>query len=268
MTISRPGTRNAVWRARCSSSVEVERGILREDLTVRPVADPRAGDTLGRAPRRRAAPMRSRTARRRNRAVPFGESPRLAAVERHRPRLAAAVDLDVEALRKRVDDRCAHAVQSARRGVRAAAELAARMQLREDDLDARQPGARLDVDGDAARAVAHLDAAVGVQDDVDAGAVAAEGLVDGVVDDLPQAVHQAARVGRADVHARTLADRLEPFEHLKMMGGVLGGHNPQGYPPGRTARAIRHASRHCARTRSAKCAPLPGILPCRRGCIS
>ena len=66
-------------------------------------------------------------------------------------------------------------------------------------------------------------------------AVAGEGLVDGVVDDLPDAVHEAARVGRADVHARALADRLEPLEHLKVVGGVLGGHNPQAYPRRRDA---------------------------------
>ena len=138
-----------------------------------------------------------------------GEDAGLAAVERHRPGLAAAVDLDVEALRERVDDGCADAVQTAGCRVRAAAELAAGVQLREDDLDAGETGARLDVDGDAARAVAHLDAAVGVQDDVDAGAVAAERLVDGVVDDLPEAVHETAGVGRADVHAGALADRLE-----------------------------------------------------------
>ena len=116
------------------------------------------------------------------------------------------------------------------RGVRSAAELAAGVQLGEHDLDAAEPGARLDVDRDAARAVAHLDAAVGVQDDLDARAVAAEGLVDGVVDDLPEAVHEPAGVGRADVHAGALADRFEPLQHLEMMGGVLGGHNPQGYP--------------------------------------
>src|SRR5690606_21527484 len=87
-----------------------------------------------------------------------------------------------------------------------------------------QAGARLDVDGDPAGAVLHLDAAVGVQDDVDARAVAGEGLVDGVVDDLPQAVHEAAGIGGAGVHPGALAHGLQPLEHLEMMGGILGGH--------------------------------------------
>jgi len=44
--------------------------------------------------------------------------------------------------------------------------------------------------------------------------VAGQGLVDRVVDDLPDQVVQAALAGGPDVHARALADRLEPLEHL------------------------------------------------------
>ena len=53
-------------------------------------------------------------------------------------------------------------------GIGAASELAAGVQLREDDFDAGQTGARFDVDGDPPRLVAHFDAAVVVQHDVDA----------------------------------------------------------------------------------------------------
>ena len=49
----------------------------------------------------------------------------------------------------------------------AAAELAARVQLGEDHLDAGQPGLGLLVDRDAAAVVVHLDRAVGVQRDLD-----------------------------------------------------------------------------------------------------
>ncbi|MDQ1177889.1 hypothetical protein QE416_002625 [Microbacterium sp. SORGH_AS 421] len=116
-------------------------------------------------------------------------------------------------------------MQTAGGSVRAAAELAARVKLGEDHLDTGQAGAGLDVDRDAAGAVAHLDAAVGVQHDVDARAVSAEGFVDGVVDDLPQAVHETAGVGGPDVHARALAHGFEALEDLQMMGGVLGRHD-------------------------------------------
>ena len=64
----------------------------------------------------------------------------------------------------------------------------------------------------------------GCRIDVDLGAVAAERLVDGVVDDLPEAVHEAAGVGRADVHAGALAHRLEALEHGEMAGGIVGAH--------------------------------------------
>jgi hypothetical protein len=106
--------------------------------------------------------------------------------------------------------------------VRATPELAARVQAREDQLDAGQAGAGLDVDGHPATVVADLDRAVVVQRDLDAVAVPAQGLVDGVVDDLPEAVHEAARVGGPDVHAGALAHRLQPLQDLEVVGGVLG----------------------------------------------
>ena len=48
----------------------------------------------------------------------------------------------------------------------------------------------------------------------------AERLVDGVVDDLVDQVVEAARAGRADVHARPQPDRLEPFEDRDVLCGV------------------------------------------------
>ena len=151
-----------------------------------------------------------------------GEHARLAAPEAHRVGLAAAVDLDVEPGGQRVDHRGAHTVQTAGCRVRAAAELPARVQPGVDQLDPGQAGARLDVDRHAAAVVADLDRPVVVQGHLDAVAVPAQRLVDRVVDDLPQAVHEPARVGGADVHAGTLADRLEPLEDLEVVGGVLG----------------------------------------------
>ena len=52
-------------------------------------------------------------------------------------------------------------------------------------------------------------------------AVARQRLVDRVVHDLPDQVVQASLAGRADVHARALADRLEPLEDLDRGGVVL-----------------------------------------------
>ena len=115
----------------------------------------------------------------------------------------------------------ADAVQAAGGDVRAAAELAAGVQLGDDHLDAGQAGLGLLVDGDAAAVVVDLGRAVGVQGHLDAVRGAGQRLVDAVVDDLPQAVHEPAGVGGADVHARALADRLEPLEDEEV-GGVVG----------------------------------------------
>ena len=73
---------------------------------------------------------------------------------------------------------------------------------------------RHDADRDAAAVVDDGDRVVGVDGDVDAGAVAGEGFVDRVVDDLVDEVVEAARPGGADVHAGPLADRLEALEDL------------------------------------------------------
>ena len=94
---------------------------------------------------------------------------------------------------KRVDDRGADAVQAPGRGVGATAELPPACSLVMTTSTPVSAGLGLDVDGDAAAAVAHLDRAVGVQDDLDALAVTGQRLVDGVVDDLPQAVVEAAK---------------------------------------------------------------------------
>ena len=112
-------------------------------------------------------------------------------------------------------------MQAAGGGVGAAAELAAGVQFGEDHLDAGQPGLGFDVDGNAAAVVVDLDRVVRVQDDLDVVAEAGQGLVDGVVDDFPEAVHESAGVRGADVHARALADGLEALQHGKVPGGVI-----------------------------------------------
>ena len=220
----RPGHQEARLPGARDQLVVREDGRLGEDLPVRPVPHARPGPGAGDlADDRELGPGDERLERVvRTDAVAVVEDAGLAAVERHAVRATAAVDLDVEARRQRVDDGRADAVQTAGRPVRAAAELAAGVQLGEHDLDAGQAGLRLDVHRDAAAVVAHLDGGVGVQHDLDPVAVAAERLVDRVVDDLPQAVHEAAAVGGADVHAGALAHRLEPFEHRQVPGGVAG----------------------------------------------
>ena len=140
--------------------------------------------------------------------------------------LAAAVDLDDQSLGQGVDHRHADAVQTAGDLVAVAAELAAGMEHGEHHLGGalalvRTRGER--VDRDATAVVVDLAAAVGEQRDADAVAVSRHRLVDGVVDDFPDQVVQALQTGGADVHARALAHRVEPFEDLDVLGVVGGG---------------------------------------------
>ena len=122
---------------------------------------------------------------------------------------------------QRVDHRDADAVQAAGHLVAAAAELAAGVQHRQRHREGGHVLARGGVGRDAATVVLDPDAAVGLERQHDAVAVAGERLVDGVVHDLPDQVVQAALAGRADVHARALAHRLEALEHLDRGGVVL-----------------------------------------------
>ena len=75
-------------------------------------------------------------------------------------------------------------------------------------------------DGHAAAVVDVHEAAVRLDRDVDPRGVAGHRLVDRVVDDLPDEVMEAADIGRADVHARAAANRLEALEDLDALGGV------------------------------------------------
>ena len=137
--------------------------------------------------------------------------------------LLAAPDLEVEPLGQRVDHRHADAVQTARDLVAVVVELAAGVQHRQHDLGGR-PAALVHVHRDAAAVVDDGHRAVEVDRDVDLGAVAGQRLVDRVVDDLVDEVVQAGGSGRPDVHRRALADGLEAFEHLDLVGAVvLGG---------------------------------------------
>ena len=93
------------------------------------------------------------------------------------------------------------------------------MQLGEDDFDNRALFFRVHAERNAPTVVLHADRAVGVQRHIDALAVARQGLVGRVVDDL---LHDVQRVVGAGVHARSLLDGLEALEHADRGFGVAG----------------------------------------------
>ena len=140
-----------------------------------------------------------------------------AVAEFHLVDLAVAPDPQLEPVGQRIDDRHADAVQPAGNLVAVLVELAAGVQLGHHDLGRRalQFVVVLDVGRNAAAIVDDRDRVVGVDDDLDVVAVAGERLVDRVVEHLEHHVMQAGAVGRvADVHARTLAHRIEALQDL------------------------------------------------------
>lgn len=62
-----------------------------------------------------------------------------------------------------------------------------------------------------------------MESDVDGFAEACEVFVDGVVEDLEDAVVETAFIGVADVHAWAFADGLEAFEFIDLVGTVGSG---------------------------------------------
>ena len=135
--------------------------------------------------------------------------------------LALLAHLHFHAGRQRVHDRDTHAVQAAGHLVALAAELAACVQDGEHHLDGGDLLFRVLVDRDTAPVVVDRDRVVLMDPHLDLVAVSSERFVDGVVDDLVHQVVQAARTRRADVHARTLADRLQALEDLNVRTVVM-----------------------------------------------
>ena len=201
--------------------VEAEPGVLDEHLPVRPEPDPGPGGPPDSAalswPAELAQPRLPGEVR--VRAGP-GELAGDAAAEASCPGVPLPVHLDVQPRGQRVDDRGTDAVQPAGCRVRAAAELAARVQPGHHQLHAGELGLALDVDRDAAAVVPDLGRAVRVQRHLDPGAVPGQRLVHRVVEDLTEAVLEPAAVRRPDVHAGALADGLQALEDRQVPGGV------------------------------------------------
>ncbi len=182
----------------------LERGLRPENLRIGPEAD------FGAAPVGRAPGL-------------FQLALRLAALEGHAVKLLLARNLHLHALGQRVGDRDADAVQSARGVVDLGVELAAGVQRAHDHFERGFVlELRMRVDRNAAAIVGDADEAVRLHLDFDPAGMAGERLVHGIVDHLGEQVMQRLLVGAADIHAGAAAHRLEPLQHLDMLGGVAG----------------------------------------------
>ena len=134
--------------------------------------------------------------------------------------LAVALDFDVHRRGERIDDGDADAVQAARHLVAFAAELAARVQDGQDDLD-RRLAALVHVDGDASPIVDDGDAVVLFNRHVNMVTIAGQSLIDRVVDHLVDEMVQAALRRAADIHARALSYSFQAFQNLNLIGAVV-----------------------------------------------
>ena len=112
-------------------------------------------------------------------------------------------------------------MESARGRVRATAEFSTGVEFGHHEFEARESRFALGINGDATTIVLHLNGAVRAQDDGDLRAVARQCLIDGVVDDFPQAVHQTAGVRGPDVHAGAFTHGVKPLKHREVPGGVV-----------------------------------------------
>ena len=148
----------------------------------------------------------------------------LAMLEAHAVFAARPPDHQLQPFRQGVDHRHAHPVQAAGDLVAVLVELPAGVQLGHDHLGGRHAFLLVDVGGDAAAVVEHGHRAVRVQGHLDDVAEAGQRLVDGVVGDLEHHVVQARAVlGVADIHARTLAHRIQALQDLDRAGAIILG---------------------------------------------
>ena len=134
---------------------------------------------------------------------------------------AVPVDLNGEPLGKGIDHAGAHAVEATGDFISATAEFAAGMEDGVHHLQGGTAGLGLNIHGDAAAVIHYGDGVALVDLHQDVGAVACQGLVDGVVHDLIDQVMEAGGGGRADIHARALAHRFQAFQDLDLRGVVL-----------------------------------------------
>ena len=87
------------------------------------------------------------------------------------------------------------------------------MQLREDNLDARQSDPRHLIDGNTSTVISNRSRMIRVQSNINCVAETLEGLINGIINNFPQAVHKATVVRRTDVHTGALADSFQTFKN-------------------------------------------------------
>ena len=115
---------------------------------------------------------------------------------------------------ERVDNRKADAVQTSGDLIAAAAEFAAGMEHGKRNLERGFARLRVDVNGDTASVIYNGNGVIVMDGHIDMRAIACHRFVDSIIHYFVNEVMQAPLIGRADVHARTAAYCLKPFQNL------------------------------------------------------
>ena len=141
---------------------------------------------------------------------------RFAALKRNFMLATIAAHNNLETRGKRIHARNANAVQAAGNLIALAAEFTASMKDGENDLDRRNFLFRMFVDRNSAAVVDDRDGIVLMNRDIDFGAIAGKGLVDGVVHNLIHKVVQTTRTRRTDIHAGAHTHGFKALEDLNV----------------------------------------------------
>ena len=97
------------------------------------------------------------------------------------------------------------------------------MQSRHDDFERRFVGEfGVRVDGDAPAIISHRQPPLRVQRHVNPTGVAGHRFIHRIVERFGEQMVHRLVVGAANIHARSAAHRLQPLQHLDVLGGVVG----------------------------------------------
>ena len=136
--------------------------------------------------------------------------------------LAATENVHLQVGGKGVDARNAHTVQTARNLIGAFIELTAGVQHRHHHFQRTAFFLGVHIGGDTAAIVAYRNGIILVNGHLHMGAVARQGLVDGVVHHFIHQMVQTPHVYVADIHGGTLAHGLQSLQYLNVLGGIVG----------------------------------------------
>ncbi|SQI28983.1 Uncharacterised protein [Serratia plymuthica] len=126
--------------------------------------------------------------------------------------LAFAANNQFQLLGQGVNNGDTHAVQAAGYLVGVVVKFAAGMQHGHDDLRRRNPFLFVNTGRDTTAVILYRNGVIGMDDHLNVTTVARECFVDSVVHNLEYHVVQTgAIIGVADIHARALTHRIQPF---------------------------------------------------------